>query len=149
MCNKQLDEFGDHAQSCKHLKGALVTRHNGLRDVLHAGAHSAKHVRTLSEPTMLSLGAEPKPELSHQEQANLRIPEHRADVAILPDPARGVNFADTRAVIGAGPAPPDPPRVARTVLALAAPAPPAPPAPTAELAVQSGSMPTAAACARS
>jgi hypothetical protein len=43
---------------------------------------------------MLSLGAVPKPELSRQEQANLKIPEHRADVAILPDPARGVNFAD-------------------------------------------------------
>jgi hypothetical protein len=41
----------------------------------------------------------PKPELSHQAQANLKIPEHRADVAKLrvPDPARGVNFATVTA----------------------------------------------------
>jgi len=33
---------------------------------------------------MLSIGAVPKPELSHQAQAELKIPEHRADVAIIP-----------------------------------------------------------------
>jgi len=82
-CDKQLDEFGDHPHACKHLKGALVTRHNALRDDLHAAAHSAKQVCTRSEATMLSLGAVPKPELSHQAQATLKIPEHRADVAII------------------------------------------------------------------
>jgi hypothetical protein len=35
---------------------------------------------------MLSLGAVPKPELTHQDQAELKIPEHRVDLAILPDP---------------------------------------------------------------
>jgi len=44
---------------------------------------------------MLSIGAVPKPELSHQAQAGLKIPEHRADIAIISDPDRGVNFADT------------------------------------------------------
>jgi len=81
---KQLDEFGDHAHACKHLKGALVTRDNGLCDVLHTGAHRAKHVCTRSEATgtLLSLDAVPKAELSRQAQAALNITKHRADVAI-------------------------------------------------------------------
>jgi len=46
-CGKQQDEFGDHAHACKHLKGAPVTRHNGVRDVIHAAASCAKQVRSL------------------------------------------------------------------------------------------------------
>jgi hypothetical protein len=97
-CSKPLDEFDDHAQACSHLQGAIVTRHNAVRNVLHAATHSAKQVRSLSEPSMLSLGAVPKPELTHQDQAELMIPEHRADLAIIPDPDKGVNFADTLVV---------------------------------------------------
>jgi hypothetical protein len=33
--------------------------------------------------------------LTHQDQAELKIPEHRADVAIIPDPVRGASFIDT------------------------------------------------------
>jgi len=94
-CNRQLDEFGDHAQGCCHLKGGSVIRHNGIRDVIHAQAASVKPVRSYCEPTMTSIGAVVKPELSQQAQAKLDIPNHRADVAINPDPTRGVNFADT------------------------------------------------------
>jgi len=85
-CNKQLDEFRAHAHACKHLKGELATRHNALRNDLHAAAHTAKEICTRSEPTMLSLGAVPKPELSHEAQTELKIPEHGADIAIIPDP---------------------------------------------------------------
>jgi len=42
---------------------------------------------------MLSLCAVPKPELSHQAQAELKIPEHRAGVAIIPDADRGVTLS--------------------------------------------------------
>jgi len=43
---------------------------------------------------MPSLGAVPKPELSHQAQAEFEIPEHCADVAI-PGPDRGVAAGGT------------------------------------------------------
>jgi hypothetical protein len=52
-CSKPLDEFGDHAHACTYQKGATVTQHNAVGNALHAAAHSAKQVRSLSEPTML------------------------------------------------------------------------------------------------
>jgi hypothetical protein len=98
-CDKHLDEFDDHAHACERLKGAHVTRHIAVRNILHTAAYirAAERVCTRSAPTLLSLGAVPKPELRHHTQTDRKVPEHRADVTVIPvsDPDRGVYFADT------------------------------------------------------
>ena len=56
MCGKQQDDAGSHADSCTHLAGTRVHRHNAFRDVVYNAVAGIKHGFATREPRMDAIG---------------------------------------------------------------------------------------------